>query len=194
MRLLIERLAFAGVGMVLACLFTGCVTPEKVEEDKPMQPFGGDDSVAYAQELWRNLAGLRLVGPGAITAKPYEGTHPHGIVLVTYESEVQVGEHTGIAIVKNNYAGAGVSESSVADQPDQNLDSVTVMFKREKGYDPDNADWFWVKYQPDGSLHVNTEGVSLAGRIAKGKRQGCIACHKLAPGNDLVYNHNRYSK
>ena len=189
-----KRLAIAGVGLALASMVTGCVTPEYVEEAKPMQPFGRDDSVAYAQELWRNLVGLRLVGPGAITAKPYQGTHPHGVVLVTYEREIQVGEHTGIAIVKNNYIGAGVSESTVANQPDQNLDSVTVMFKREEGYDPDNADWFWVKYQADGGLHANAEGVPLAGRVAKGKRQGCIACHKLAPGKDLVYNHNRFSK
>ena len=188
-----KRLAFAGISMMLVFI-TGCVTPETVEEAEPMSPFGGDDSVSYAQKLWRNLAGLHLVGPGAITAKPYQGTHPHGIVLVTYESTVQMGEHVGIAIVKINYTGPGVTESTVADQPDENIDSVTVMFKREKGYDPENADWFWVKYQVDGSLHVNEEDVPLAGRVAKGKRQGCIACHKLAPGNDLVYNHNRFSE
>ena len=189
-----KRLAFVGIGLVLAWLNAGCTTPESVEKTEPMQPFGGEDSVAYAQELWQKMAKLHLVGPGAITAKPYQGTHPHGIVLVTYEGEVQVGEHTGIAIVKNNYAGAGVSEKTVADNPARNLDSVTVMFKREAGYDPDNADWFWVKYQADGSLHTNPEGVALAGRVAKGERQGCIACHKLAPGGDLVYNHNRFSK
>ena len=189
-----KRLAFAGVGITLVYMITSCVTPETVEEATPMLPFGGDDSVSYAQELWHNLARQRLVGPAAITAKPYQGTHPHGVVLVTYEGEVQMGEHIGIAIVKTNYTGAGLTESNVADQPDQNIDSVTVMFKREEGYDPENKDWFWVKFQSDGSLHVNEEGIPLAGRVAKGKRQGCIACHKLAPGNDLVYNHNRFSK
>ena len=171
-----KRLAFAGIALVY--MITGCVAPETVEETRPMPPFGGDDSVSYAQELWRNLTGLHLVGPGAITAKPYQGTHPHGIVLVTYEGAVKMDEHVGIAIVKINYTGTGITESTVADQPDQNIDSVTVMFKREEGYDPDNADWFWVKYRSDGSLHVNKEDVPLAGRVAKGQRQGCIACHK----------------
>ncbi|KPP84625.1 MAG: hypothetical protein HLUCCO07_05865 [Rhodobacteraceae bacterium HLUCCO07] len=53
----------------------------------------------------------------------------------------------------------------------------TVMFRREAGYDPDNADWFWVKYLPDGSLDKNPSGTPLAGRVGKGMDEGCIACH-----------------
>ena len=188
-----KRLLFAGLAVGLACTIASCTTTVPKEEVQAMPPFGGEDSVAYAQALWSRLAERHLVGPGAITAKPYLGTHPHGVVLVTYEGEVQMSNHVGVAIIKNNYTGAAVSESSVANDPMQNLDAITVMFKREKGYDPDNADWFWVKYQTDGSLFVNAEGVPLAGRVAKGQRQGCIACHKLAPGGDFVYNHNRFS-
>ena len=50
------------------------------------------------------------------------------------------------------------------------------MYKRP-GYDPENQDWFWVKYLPDGALDKNPAGMSLAGRVAKGADQGCIACH-----------------
>ena len=61
------------------------------------------------------------------------------------------------------------------------------MFKREKGYDPESKNWFWAKYKPDGQLFVNPKGMQLAGRVAKGKPKGCIACHQAAPGGDFVF-------
>ena len=70
--------------------------------------------------------------------------------------------------------------------------AVTVM-QRLQGYDPDNHDWFWVKYAPDGSILKNPKGMLLAGRVAKGnKKKGCVACHRAAPGGDMVYLHDRY--
>ena len=60
------------------------------------------------------------------------------------------------------------------------------MLKRP-GYDPDNKDWFWAKYLPDGSLDKNPAGMQLAGMVAKGKPAGCIACHTAAPGGDMVF-------
>ncbi len=113
-------------------------------------------------------------------------------MLVSFETPLQMGEHTGIVIVKNNYEGDGVSVTAVADDPDRYLAAVTVMFKREPGYDAENKDWFWAKFKPEGNVEVNPNGVPLAGRVAKGKPEGCIACHKLAPGSDYVFNHDRF--
>jgi hypothetical protein len=62
------------------------------------------------------------------------------------------------------------------------------MFRREAGYDPDNNDWFWVKYTPDGGLHTNPKGMKLAGRVAKGMPQGCLACHGARKGTDYQFN------
>jgi len=50
--------------------------------------------------------------------------------------------------------------------PDKKLAAITVMYK-EKGYDPAHNDWFWAKYQPDGTID------------AEGKVKGCIDCHGL---------------
>lgn len=188
-----KRVTCTGTALVLAALIVGCATSGSDEDVKTVAPFGAEDSVDYARELWASLRLRDLVGPQAISAKPYQGTHPHGVILVTYEAQVAVDKHSGIAIIKNNYAGVGVSEAAVANDPARNLDAVTVMFKREAGYDPENADWFWAKYKTDGSLHTNPDGIPLAGRVAKGKPQGCIACHKLAPGGDYVYNHDRFT-
>jgi len=154
-------------------------------------PFGDPDSVAYSQKLWQAMEAGNLVGSNAIISKPYKGTHPHGAVLDTIEGTTRVDGHTGRVIIKRNYGGEGVTIPKVANNPGVHLKAVTVMFKRESGYDSDNRDWFWVKYKPDGSLHVNPKGMQLAGRVAKGKPKGCIACHQAAPGGDYTFNNNR---
>jgi len=156
-------------------------------------PFGGEDDVSYAGKLWTSMTEAGLVGSVAIMSTPYTGTHPHGAILDTIDAKTKVGRDEGAVIIKRNYGGEGVSKSSVADDPGKFLKAVTVMFKRQ-GYDPENKDWFWVKYAPDGSILKNPKGMKLAGRVAKGMPEGCIACHTAAPGGDMVYNNNRFMK
>lgn len=155
-------------------------------------PFGGPDDSAYAAAVWSALQGARLVGAGAVQTKAYPGQHPHGAVLQNVDSVITVNGETNAVIVKSNFGGEGVSVESVSANPDQYLAAVTVMFKRP-GYDPDNSDWFWAKYLPDGTLDKNPKGMQLAGRVAKvDPPAGCIACHTAAPGGDMVFTHDRY--
>lgn len=154
-------------------------------------PFGDPDSVSYAGKLWKELDRKHLVGAGATLGKHYQGVHPHGMVLDTIEGRLKVKGHKGHVIVKRNYGGDGVSTANVANDPDQYLQAVTVMFRRKPGYDPENKDWFWAKYTPTGEIMKNPKGMQLAGRVAKGESKGCIACHKSAPGGDMVYLHDR---
>ena len=70
-----------------------------------------------------------------------------------------------------------VEPDEILADPGKHLGALTVMFRREAGFDADNQDWFWVKYLPDGTLDKNPKGMQLAGRVAKGADQGCIACH-----------------
>lgn len=155
-------------------------------------PFGGDEDVAYSQKLWSALVSANLAGDGATQGTPYEGQHPHGAVLQTLDGTLTVEGQTGEVIVKRNYGGEGVTVSKVANDSNAFLAAVTVMFRREQGYDADNANWFWAKYKPDGSLDTNPKGMELAGRVAKGADQGCIACHTTAPGDDYVFNNDRF--
>lgn len=150
-------------------------------------PFGGPEDIEYAQALWTELGNARLVGDDPIHSNFYEGTEPHGFVLEVFDTDVTVAEHGGRVIVKNNYGPEGVSPEDVSNDPADHLESVTVMFRREAGYDEDNANWFWAKYLPDGSLDTNPDGMELAGRVAKGAEMGCIACHSAAPGDDYLY-------
>ncbi len=171
----------------------GCVTAAVIAlggsagAQDNMMPFGTDVEVAYAAELWGALNDAKMVGDGMIRTFPYEGIAPHGMMLETFYTEATIGGHTGTLIVKRNYGPEGVEEDAVLMDPAKHLGAITVMFKREAGYDADNNDWFWAKYLPDGSLDKNPKGMQLAGRVAKGKPKGCIACHSGAPGDDYVF-------
>ncbi len=152
-----------------------------------MAPFGGEDDVAYAKALWAALEKDRMVGSDTINTFPYEGTEPHGFVLETFYTTATVNGHSGEVIVKRNYGPKDVEVETVQANRGKHLGAVTVMFKREAGYDADNKDWFWAKYLPDGSMDKNPKGMMLAGKVAKGAKKGCIACHTGAPGDDMVF-------
>ncbi len=149
-------------------------------------PFGTEADTGYAQLLWDVMVSSKLVGDGAIMATPYDGQEPHGMMLETFYSTATVDGHTGDLIVKRNYGPEGVDADAILMDPAKHLGAVTVMFRREDGYDADNANWFWVKYLPDGTLDKNPAGMQLAGRVAKGADAGCIACHSGA-GEDYVF-------
>jgi len=140
-------------------------------------PFGTDADAAYAAKIWSAMTDMRLAGDGMIRGTPYDGTDPHGKMLETFYTTATIDGHTGTLIVKRNFGPEGVSADEVLADPGKHLGAVTVMYKREAGYDPDNQDWFWVKFLPDGSLDKNPKGMRLAGRVAKGADKGCIACH-----------------
>ena len=150
-------------------------------------PFGTDEDAAYAALLWDVMVASNLAGDGAITSFPYEGTDPHGMMLETFYTKGTVNGHTGDLIIKRNYGPEGVSADEVLMDPAKHLGAVTIMFRREAGFDSDNQDWFWVKYLPDGSLDKNPAGMRLAGKVAKGADAGCIACHVNAGGDDYVF-------
>jgi hypothetical protein len=176
----------------LSLLTAGC---ENMSGSKPADtmPFSGPVSVSYAATLWDAMLSAELVGSNTINGTPYQGQAPHGAILDTVDATLTVNGHTGALIIKRNFGGPDVSKQAVANNPGKYLKAITVMYKRERGYDPDDRDWFWAKYKPDGSLDTNPKGMKLAGRVAKGQPKGCIACHKAAPGGDFVFNHNRYA-
>lgn len=148
--------------------------------------FGDPENVNYARELWSTMIDAGYAGPGGLMSRPYTGQHPHGAILDTISGQIAMQGKLHQIIVKRNYGGEGVSISNVANDPEKYLKAVTVMLKRP-GYDPENNDWFWAKYLPDGSLDKNPAGMQLAGKVAKGKPKGCIACHSAAPGGDMMF-------
>ncbi len=178
--------------LLATCAALGLIaTMASAEGNKP--PFGSAEDVAYAQAIWDLMVADKLAGPGMIRALPYEGSEPHGLMLETFYTEATIEGHTGDLVVKRNFGPEGVSADEVLKNPEGHLGAYTVMFRREAGYDPENLDWFWARYNPDGSIAKNPKGMALAGQVAKGADTGCIACHQGAEG-DLVFTSDHLMK
>jgi len=161
-------------------------------------PFGTASDINYANRLWQVLRAEKVVGPDALPQEPFfGGAKPHGMILEITSQTISLADHRGFAVVKKNYNGAGVSVTEVKQDRGRYLESITVMYRREAGYDNDNQNWFWVKYRPDGTLFEKTMDSRvflLAGRLMKGatpdENQGCIYCHSSAGGGDYVFYPN----
>jgi len=169
-----------------ALLFTGLYAEDKKMGMETMSEmyFGGNADVSYAKTLWDKM---EAKGLNTTPANLYIGGPPHGKVREVLEAMID-GKRV---IVKRNYGGEGVSLEAVANDRKKFLKAVTIMAKREKGYDAENNDWFWAKYKADGTLLKTPTGLELAGRVMKGAPKGCIACHTSASGGDLVFKHNK---
>lgn len=176
--------ATAGIALALGVGLTATVSLGQ------MAPFGGEKDTGYAAALWAVMVDANMAGDGAIRSFPYEGVEPHGFVLETFYTKATINGHTGDLVIKRNYGPEGVSVEEVQEDAAKHLAAITVMFKREDGYDAENKNWFWAKYLPDGSLDKNPKGMELAGRIAKGNEEaGCIACHSADDDYIFTTNH-----
>jgi hypothetical protein len=184
------KLAVAGIVVVVVAVGLFAMFPQSQavsQKAADKAPFGGPNSVSYAETLWTELETVRLVGDNPIYSHFYEGIEPHGFVLEVFDTDLTIGDHTGRVVVKRNYGPAGVAPEDVSNDPAGHLAAVTVMYRREAGYDEDNKNWFWAKYLPNGDLDKNPKDMQLAGRVAKGADVGCIACHSAAPGEDYLF-------
>lgn len=176
----------AGFGGRVAIMAGAVLLAAGIAQAQDKAPFGDDENVAYAKSVWQVMTEARLVGEGSIKVRPFEGSEPHGTIQEVLATTATVNGHTGRLLVKRNHGGKdGLTVEEVYDNPTEFLAAITIMFKRENGYDTENQDWFWAKYLPSGELDKSPNGTQLAGRVAKGMDTGCIACHTAAGGEDL---------
>lgn len=143
-------------------------------------PSGTPEDDAYAAKIWAYLETQNLVGANRVRSHPFVGSRPHGSIQEFIATEGTIDGHTGRLLVKHNYgAESGLTAQDVySAAPGENYEALTIMFQREEGYDPDNKDWFWAEYNPDGSV-LNYQGTNLSGRSTL-----CIACHTPLGGED----------
>lgn len=128
------------------------------------------------KNLWKHISEINPytkwdLWPGK--TKFYEGSEPHGMLLTVYVSKGA----KKVIDEKKGVFGEGDIIVKEAYKPDRTLRVITVMYKA-KDYDPQAGDWFWVKYNPDGSVG------------AEGKVGSCIACHSVKADNDWVFISN----
>ena len=169
MRNLVKILGVSAV-VALTLSMSGCSTMKGMMGIQ----FGDDDDVAYGNKLWKEM---QAKGFNTVDSTLTVGTEPHGNILEVIEGKID----GKTVVVKRNYGAKGLTIDEVKKNRAKYLKAITVMAKREKGYDDANQDWFWVKYQPDGTYFNKMGMIPMVGRVAKGKDMGCIKCHSASP-------------
>lgn len=138
---------------------------------------GFQNSRPFEDRLWSYLISQKYENWAPVPGKSdgfSKGESPHGAFLKMYLNRVAAGNPkqlpNGSILIKENYG------------PDQKtLMAVTVMY-RSKGYNPNGGDWYWAKYNANGTI-ARKGSVKLAGKV-----QGCITCHgESAEGNDFAF-------
>lgn len=184
-------LAIMALVLVTALVVVGLAFAEETEGEKPemkkmkmAMPFGGEKDVAFAEALWTGIDGYH---DWMMQSDIMPGKSPHGMFVRLYYNIVSIEGMPYHVVVKDNYGGEDVTLDMVNEAPDDYLMAVTPMVQREPGYDDENNNWFYAKYDPAGAVSMNDKGMAMAGRVAKGMPIGCIACHTQAADGDYLF-------
>ncbi len=114
----------------------------------------GDATGTLGQQVHEGAGGFREVFVNSVGAPVYAG-------------ESSTPFPVGTIIVKESYPEADGSKGELA--------NLTVMVKREAGYDSSNGDWEWAMLGPD-------MGIRTQGRLAS-----CYQCHAVAADTDYSF-------
>ncbi|WP_347274875.1 cytochrome P460 family protein [Candidatus Kuenenia sp.] len=100
----------------------------------------------------------------------YESTMPPGDILRLYINDLALDT---VVKKKGIFPNGSLLIKEIYTEENK-VSLLTVMYK-EKGFDPQGNDWYWVKYGHDGE-------VKLEGRVGL-----CIECHVGVADNDYVF-------
>jgi len=156
--------------IVILIIAAGIIAGCSKKEETAFPPLKNEE--ISGERLWERI----------FTESPYEryafwpghedvqlGQAPHGIFHRIYTNKDLVSSLPR-ADKKAPYGSIIVKENL---NSEKELVKITVMAKVE-GVDPDNGDWFWAVYTPEGKEE------------ASGSLRGCIGCHEGMAENDYV--------
>lgn len=142
--------------------------------------FGRSEDMMVAAALWTDMRGHERWPSFAGLDGLQVGASPHGNYVSFHLNAIATSDPQGLPY------GSIVVKRNFMDMADTQPAAITVMQRLEQ-YDPDNGDWFYVKYDVAGSVLPNADGVPLAGAIGKGGNAGCVPCHNNAGGGDFIF-------
>ena len=175
-------LSVIACGVAAATLLTG--SPQEVAAQSGSRSGSTRrpvDNRPFEARFWDYICAAKYTNwapvPGQ-TDDLYEGSSPHGAFLKMYLNRTAAGRPkelpNGSIIVKENYGPDG-----------KTLMAITVMY-RAKDYNPTAGDWYWIKYNPNGT--VAKAPPEMRSMPLAGKPMGCIKCHgEGAAGNDFAF-------
>lgn len=144
---------------------------------------GSNDPDRTTPDAFADYTGWLKVNPETITGdstgllgRAHEGASGFREVYVNARGEdasngsAALPYPQGTVIVKESYADSNGDKGRMS--------GLTIMAKRESGYDPENGNWEYLQVTPAGKIR------------AQGRLSGCISCHAAAQ-NDFVFTDNR---
>jgi hypothetical protein len=149
----------AGVVAIVACFLAGplAFADMPVPDAAALWHYMTETAPYKEWGFWPDHQGMQ---PGRAPHGPLHQVFVNDRALNSPEPPVQY----GAIQVKESYNKA------------KELKAITVMYK-VNGYNPENGDWFWAKYTPDGKV------------TSSGKPKGCIRCHRVRAKNDFITVH-----
>jgi len=149
--------------------------------------WGSEDDADAAMQWWTEVDGANLGWQTAAQWERYPGTEelqvgaePHGARQNLWHTTDPAEGQVGYTVLKENYPPEGEGDD---------LAAVTIAIKRAPGYDPDNEDWFWARYNPDGSLFLIGESPAV-GAVEPEPGAGCRGCHRGAADSDYLFSND----
>lgn len=180
-------------------------------EEPGVRRFPESKEKKFADEFWKYLLSNNYKHWSPLPGKSVEMTpmttadelvqQAHGQLVKVYANRLAVGNQSklpvGSILILENYL------------PDRSLKSISVVY-RSPGFNPKANDWFWVDYQPDGSVtkqrtHTlpshprnvrnavqRTSATTIVNQFRRvaGRENSCILCHQGAGGNDFVFSND----
>lgn len=154
------------------------------ETDKKAAKTDASDQRSFEARFWDFLQSAQYQNwaPGPNQGlEPHRGRSPHGSYLKVYVNRAAAANPKspphGSIIVKENLG-----------RDKKKLLSLTVMY-RVKGYDTDHNDWYWVKYNPNGT--VARVSPDVGGKPIAGRVKACIDCHAKSKGADFYFSNDQ---
>ena len=89
----------------------------------------------------------------------------------------EVAKETYLAATGPYAECAKIVKPIYADSSGAEVLKLTIMVKMAPGYDPEDADWWYGKYDATGTS-----------AMAQGKLPGCIICHRQAADTDYLFS------
>jgi hypothetical protein len=102
--------------------------------------------------------------------------NPHRSISKTYANNIAADDPKNLPI------GSILVREDYDDK--RKRQNISVLY-RIKDYDKEHGNWYWIKYQENGSVARDSNDKVIAGKVAS-----CIACHSKANGNDFVFSND----
>ncbi|MBS3771451.1 MAG: cytochrome P460 family protein [Bacteroidales bacterium] len=165
--------------LLAGIFFFQCESDDEVEEDEKVELT--QDKLDKATSHLGDFTGQNFAHGGP------EGISADSTIREVYGNVDQVGSsiEKGTLITKRTY-------KKNPDGSNGQLFVTFAMFKRESGYDSENADWEYVQMPADESIDYteHPNGLLSEESVARGKLDGCISCHGAASGNDYLFTND----